>query len=869
MSILYLWMVVLLFIGCSERTDNTSGAPDLSLELEMSVQMDMNTADTDIGADAIIADAGVVGIRPDEMPLDGEATLSGADDLTQAVAQDAVRAGVVTDESEKLTGPEANCRIGDFRLDNAVVSICIQAETTFSQFSFFGGNIIDAHLANRPGTDAFREIFIAPGVGEAVVERIGIVRDGSDGEVAAIRTEGRAQGLLILQGVLPNGFTPPASHITTEYRLKPNSNVVEVLTWVRILETFAVNLRLVDFVYFGDRTAKFIPETALEAPASQLPYIAATAKDVSYRWDADYAPFDLFITTFIDDIPGTPVVSSNPLLNPDDMILFRRQLTIGNGDIESLRDSDENGRTIEFSGRPKSHILILDEADKAVTTVRLNEGGSGLATIADGNYVIRNWDDLDDPLSQAFSVEGEDVLVEIEMAAPAKLTIELRGPDGEPTDGQVRLRGPRNKTLFILGSDTIELPEGEWTATISRGWHYGIFEDEFTLTAGEETQRSFQFVEEIPLNGFASGEFHQHASPSVDSEVPVEERVKSNLAAGVQFMVPSDHDIIYPYQQLIDRMGVGDRISAPLPGEEISPLFAHIGAYGLPYDPYAGAGGALRLPVMKEDGRWRVYEIPELVQQARERGAEIIQVNHGRDDHAYFDHVDYNPETPIQMLDPEKFTADFDSMEVFNATSYFCKNFSDWQGLLNQGLRVTAIGNSDTHSVNQPPGYPRNYIRTLAPNPARVSAAEITDSVRTGSLTVGGGAMIDFPNGPQPGDTIAPQNGVVTLSVRVRTPSYTKVDRLIVYVNGQRALDRPINATVESLVDFEADVTVPISQDAHVSVIAIGEARMPAIRPGAPVFALSNPVFVDVDGDGLSFPGPGPIEDLGFDFCTE
>ena len=351
--------------------------------------------------------------------------------------------------------------------------------------------------------------------------------------------------------------------------------------------------------------------------------------------------------------------------------------------------------------------------------------------------------------------------------------------------------------------------------------------------------------------------------------MPVEERVKSNLAAGVQFMVPSDHDIIYPYQQLIDRMGVSDRISAPLPGEEISPLFAHIGAYGLPYDPYAGAGGALRLPVLNEDGRWRVHEIPELVRQARERGAEIIQVNHGRDDHAYFDHVDYSPEVPIQMLDPEKFTADFDSMEVFNATSYFCKNFSDWQGLLNQGLRVTAIGNSDTHSVDQPPGYPRNYIRTLAPNPARVSGAEITDSVRTGALTVGGGAMIDFPTGPQPGDTVAPQDGMVTLSVRVRTPSYTKVDRLIVYVNGQRALDQPINTTIESLVDFEADVNVPISQDAHVSVIVIGEGRMPAVRPGAPVFALSNPVFVDVDGDGLSFPGAGPIDDLGFDFCTE
>ena len=38
---------------------------------------------------------------------------------------------------------------------------------------------------------------------------------------------------------------------------------------------------------------------------------------------------------------------------------------------------------------------------------------------------------------------------------------------------------------------------------------------------------------------------------------------------------------------LIEKMGVADRISSPLTGEEISPLVTHIGAYGIPYDPMA------------------------------------------------------------------------------------------------------------------------------------------------------------------------------------------------------------------------------------------------------------------------------------------
>ena len=36
----------------------------------------------------------------------------------------------------------------------------------------------------------------------------------------------------------------------------------------------------------------------------------------------------------------------------------------------------------------------------------------------------------------------------------------------------------------------------------------------------------------------------------------------------------------------------------------------------------------------------------------------------------------------------------------------------DWQSLLLQGKRVTAVGNSDSHSLGRPVGYPRNYLPT-------------------------------------------------------------------------------------------------------------------------------------------------------------
>ena len=178
-------------------------------------------------------------------------------------------------------------------------------------------------------------------------------------------------------------------------------------------------------------------------------------------------------------------------------------------------------------------------------------------------------------------------------------------------------------------------------------------------------------------------------------------------------MVPSDHDIIYDYASLVERMGLSDRISVPMTGVEVSPLFTHLGAYGIPYDPYAGSGGALELP-LEENGLWRVYRVPELIDQARERGARAIQVNHPRASQGYFDHVGYHAAVPIEALDEDEFSPDFDAIEVFNGGGDFCQVLNDWMGLLNQGHRSTAIGNSDTHRREKPPGYPRNYVPTRA-----------------------------------------------------------------------------------------------------------------------------------------------------------
>ena len=573
------------------------------------IDANMMVPDVEPMPDAQSSDA-TIGARPEIMPLEGTADLLGATQLNTPVPAGRSRAGRVATDEEKLTGPEANCRVGDFRLDNALVSVCLQAETTFSQFSFFGGNIVDAHLADRPGTDAFREVFIAPGLGEARVDQIGIVRDGSDGGEAVVRTEGYAQGALILQGFLPNAFLPPASFITTEYRLAPDANTVDILTWVHIRELIPSQLSAgrLPLLWRPDRA--FFPENQPGATPGPLPYVAATAKDVTYAWEADFAPFNLYIVAALG-LPGAPITTSSETLNADDIRLYRRRLVIGSGDVESIRTPTDNTQVIEFNGVPKKHILVTTGDGKMVTTVALNDNGFGTANLEPGQYTVRDWPNYDTPYEEQFTVEQSPIQVNLTQTPPGRYSVAIKDAEDQPLDGMVRLSGPRDQVHFVLGTADIELSPGEWTASISRGWHFSVATDSFTVESGQTTTRAYTLTEEIPLLGYASGEFHQHASPSLDSEVAVEERVKSNLAAGISFMLPSDHDVIYPYQILIEKMGVADRISSPLTGEEISPLVTHIGAYGIPYDPYGGAGGALRIPVADDTGRWQVLEVPE------------------------------------------------------------------------------------------------------------------------------------------------------------------------------------------------------------------------------------------------------------------
>jgi len=119
-----------------------------------------------------------------------------------------------------------------------------------------------------------------------------------------------------------------------------------------------------------------------------------------------------------------------------------------------------------------------------------------------------------------------------------------------------------------------------------------------------------------------------------------------------------------------------------------------------------------------------------------------------------------------------------------------------------------------------------------------------------------------------PGDDLRAENGAVTLNVKVQCPNWFDVNRVQVFLNGRAASSMNYNRRNAAgkfgtgAVKFDQHLALKLDSDTHIIVATIGENLTlgPVMGPrhGDDVpAALSNPIFVDVDGGGFQ-----PNQDL-------
>jgi hypothetical protein len=233
---------------------------------------------------------------------------------------------------------------------------------------------------------------------------------------------------------------------------------------------------------------------------------------------------------------------------------------------------------------------------------------------------------------------------------------------------------------------------------------------------------------------------------------------------------------------------------------------------------------------------------------------------------------------------------DFDVMEIANGAKVgdyasYLQVRDDWLALLGQGVLKPGTGVSDSHRITvEHAGWSRTYVLGVGDDPASFDHAAFNRAIKAGHMTVSAGpwiqATIKGGSVAGPGDTVVSSTGNVRVKIDVRSPAWIPVDEVrIVTVRGFGASNvevRTYDATTKPRVKptpknfqssggtsrFRGSIPIQYSSDYMVIVEAgpaLGTApTSPAvvnlIEPDVVPLGFTNPIFVDVGGDGFALP---------------
>ena len=113
------------------------------------------------------------------------------------------------------------------------------------------------------------------------------------------------------------------------------------------------------------------------------------------------------------------------------------------------------------------------------------------------------------------------------------------------------------------------------------------------------------------------------------------------------------------------------------------------------------------------------------------------------------------------------------------------------------------------------------------------------------------------------GQDLRAPDGKVTLDVSVQCPNWLDVDTVFVLVNGRSRPElvytrkKTPDAFSQETVRFRKTIPLTLTEDAHLVVAAVGMGSklgevMGPVTGQQPPAALANPIFVDVDGNGIA-----------------
>ncbi len=525
-----------------------------------------------------------------------------------------------------------------------------------------------------------------------------------------------------------------------------------------------------------------------------------------------------------------------------------RTLVVGSGHVDDVWRVTWDGRSLGELPRDQAlrrtafpvpaELLAAGEHRLVVSTARVGDD------VSIGEIRL-----LDRPYRELYGVRPLTVRVVDADGRPLAARLTLRDADGAPSKVHYRALRPelvaRDGTVIVppSGEVEVELGPGRCVLWASRGTEWSVARAEVELGAAPAPTLEMVLRREVDTRGWVAADTHLHTYTfSGHGDATLEERLLTLEADGVEVAIATDHDHQVDYRPRQRDLDLGGRWFA-IVGNEVSTPIGHFNAFPLP-------PGGPRPDSSLQD--WAALDA-----SIRGAGARYVILNHPRwpdDEKAPFRSGRFDPDNG-KFLDGQPLPVD--ALELLNSSEppeRWRRVLLDWYALLDAGHALQVVGSSDTHTVANPAGVGRTYLHVGEDDPARLEEDAVVAAFRGGATSVSQGLFLSprFPETGEGGVLRVSPGETIRLGARVAGASWARLDTVSLVVSGRTvAARRPEpEAGRPFALDLDFSLTAP-DHDAWAVVLAQGPALdQPWWWSGHDLVAVSQPLFLDVDGNG-------------------
>jgi hypothetical protein len=229
----------------------------------------------------------------------------------------------------------------------------------------------------------------------------------------------------------------------------------------------------------------------------------------------------------------------------------------------------------------------------------------------------------------------------------------------------------------LTGRGTVELPPGDYELTFAHGPQASLSRQSIHVDSNLAAVAQGVVRRVVDRRGWTAADFHVHSGPSLDSGLPLKDRITSFLAEEMDFLSSSDHDVLTRFDVAIEELGLRTKLGSQVGVETTTQELGHFIGYPMKFQERDKNG--VRLPGNNAP-EWRGKSPEEIFTEMRSKRVDddfVVSVPHP---FTYFDYYRIDPVTlesnnsVLAILNPlvtsPNFNGNYDAMELMNGKGF-------------------------------------------------------------------------------------------------------------------------------------------------------------------------------------------------------